>query len=180
RYTLSASGNKTIYNTAAIDLNRESNFIFSKKVPLNIDTLSIENHQTHTWNLMLCIVFPVKSWEVECRFDVLGFSSGSRKQATLQYGEEGEAIRKGSVIPAPRNLLLLGDNNRGTLNATLGVKHKLKHSWFGEFGLQYLRNEYQFDRPVQYKNSIGQSIFTDRYRAVTLGAMIGLVYSLKK
>lgn len=178
--TNSAIGfNNLEYETAQIDLRRESNFIFSPKVHEQIDTLTLESVQSNSINAMLNIAYQKNKLGIELSLDLVGFSFGAQQNATLVYGEQSEANRKVNATPAPRNALLFGDNNIGMLQSSLCVQYQIKKSWKLLIGASKIRTEYIIDNPVIYTSSTGMVVNTDRYMQNSLTFLLGTRYTIK-
>ncbi len=176
RFTGSLGNKNPHYETAQIDLRRESNFIFSQQVAAHIDTLQLQQTQTNTLNAMLSLRYSRKKYDVALDMDIAGFGFGPTQEATLFFGEQSEASRLVLAKPAPRNLLLLGDNNVGNLHSTLSVNYHYRTQWDLCLGISQLRCEYRIDKPVLYTASTGIIINTDRYRQTAVGILLGTRY----
>ncbi|MBK7761826.1 MAG: hypothetical protein IPI46_00445 [Bacteroidetes bacterium] len=172
-------GDNLNYESAQIDVRRESNFIFSQKVDAQIDTLQPEAIQSNAINAMLSIGYQKNKWGVELGLDIAGFSFGAQQNAVLVYGENSEANRKVVAKPAPRNALLFGDNNIGMLQTSLSLNYQIKKKLKLMIGASQIRTEYIIDNPVSYTPSSELLINTDRYMQNSLSFVLGVRYTLK-
>lgn len=171
--------NNLDYETAQIDLRRESNFIFSPKVHAQIDTLNLESTQSNSINALLNIAYQKNKFGIELGLDLAGFSFGAEQNATLFYGEHSEAYRNVKAKPAPRNALLFGDNNIGMLQSSLCVQYQLKKNLKLLVGASKIRTEYIIDNPVIYTTSTRMLVNTDRYMKNSYTFLIGTRYTIK-
>jgi len=178
RYSASLGSDKLEYITAAARLTSEQTgpgVFFADQVPENIDTLSLNNTRIHALNFLLALRYDLdEKFAVEFNIDVAGLSFGKKKTATLIY-DDGK-VHTSNAYPTAGNLLLVSDNDIGTLNSEfmLSYLHK-KHLRF-KIGPVFMFNEYDVVSPVEYINNTGKFIDATRYRNKSLQLGIGVNY----
>lgn len=153
---------------------------FAENIPNNIDTVSLNGTQINAFNVQLLLNYHVyKKWSVEFNIDLLGFSLGGSKNAVLQYGDNTKQVATSTAYPTLGNVLLISDNDLGSLNSELKIFYALNKKVKLNGGLSFLFNEYTLDKPVSYINSLGTTINVDRYRTKALMFGVGINYLLK-
>ncbi|CAN5333027.1 hypothetical protein BH09BAC3_BH09BAC3_29190 [soil metagenome] len=78
--------------------------------------------------------------------DALGFTLGSKKNGTYLNGTQGGAT---TASPTSFNLLLVGDNDRGTLNSEFYARYFITEKFAIKVAYQYLFTEYTTDTKIQ-------------------------------
>lgn len=183
RLTSSLGNKNLLYQTAPAILTSGKTgpgVFFSPQIPANIDTLSVKSTQVNALNLYLALRYDfAKKWGVEFNIDMIGISFGGNKDVTLTYGEKSNATRNTSAKPTLLNALLVSDNDLGSLNSEFMISYQYNKKLKLKAGAVFLFNEYTIEKPVLYTNSLGTVVSTDRYRAKSLQAGIGLNYQLK-
>ena len=146
--------------------------IFDNTIDANIDSLLVKSPQVNTINL--CINFDYafsQKLMVGLNIDAIGFSFGGKRQANYINGASGK-ITEGS--PTAFNLLLVSDNDLGSLNSELYFKYFFSEKWGVKAGAQFLFTEYTTTTKVQtYPEE------NDRFRNKSLMFSLGVSYKLK-
>ncbi len=120
---------------------------FGEPIKANIDSLLIASVQIFSINAMLNFGYHItKDLTVGFNIDAIGFSFGGRNKGTYVNGTTVESVISN---PTPFNLLLLGDNDRGTLNSEFYARYRLNDRWSVKAGLQHLFTEYTTETQVQ-------------------------------
>ena len=154
-------GSKINFTTAPADLTADDK---------NVDTLLAPSPSLSSLNLTINLGYKIsEKLEVGFNIDAIGISFGPT--GTLTYIRNG----KSTVTPASPtspNILLVGDNDKGSLNSQLFVRYKL----FDHLGLkvayQYLFNELTTTTKIQTIPSAN-----DRFRAKSGMIYVGLNYN---
>ncbi len=150
---------------------------FADQIPENIDTLSISNTQSNALNLYLALRYDFHpKFGAEFNIDLAGASFGPRQDAVLSYNNK---IQNTNAYPTAGNVLLVSDNDIGTLNSEFMVYYKYKNRLRFKVGAVFLFNEYTISSPVSYVNVVGKTIETDRYRNKSFQIGVGVNYALK-
>lgn len=153
---------------------------FADQIEKNIDTLSLGGTQVNSLNLYLALRYDfAKKWGVEFNIDMAGVSIGASKNAVLQYGDQTHSTRATTAKPSAGNLLLVSDNDLGSLNSELMVSYKIKHNLKLKVGVVFLFNEYKLDNPVTYTNSLGTKVDAETYRTKMYMFGVGVNYIFK-
>ncbi|MFZ6012893.1 MAG: hypothetical protein ACOYXT_21285 [Bacteroidota bacterium] len=167
-------GKNQYYVTAPARLTSGSTgpgVLFKENIEANMDSFLIQSAQVNSLNLLVTIGYNV-SEKLMLRFniDVVGFSFGKGITGNYINGSQG-AMEQGS--PTSFNLLLISDNDKGTLNSELFARYLLNDKWGLKAGLQFLFTEYTTDSEVQ---QIPEA--NDRFRNKSLMFSAGVSYKL--
>lgn len=167
-------GANIYYITAPAELTSGSTgpfVIFKENIEENIDSLLIKSPFVNSVNLMVNIDYRVAPKVVlGFNIDFIGFSFGGNREANFISGVTGK-ITKAS--PTPFNILLISDNDRGSLNSEVYVKYFFKEKWAAQVGAQFLFTEYTTETPVQvYPEE------NDRFRNKSLLFSLGVSHKL--
>lgn len=143
-------GSSQYYRTAPARLTSGSTgplVLFKEDIPENIDTLRVQSPQVNSLNLAISFRYALSArFQIGFNIDAIGFSFGSNKQGVyLNY--PASIVTKGS--PASFNLLLISDNDRGSLNSELYARYRLSERWALKAGAQFHFTEYITDTEVQ-------------------------------
>jgi hypothetical protein len=153
---------------------------FASNIPENIDTLILDGTQVNSINAYVLLNYKFhKKWRAEFNIDLAGLSIGGRKNGILYYGESTPAAKFTTTAqPTTGNLLLISDNDLGSLNSELKVFYSLKKRVSVSAGFTFLFNEYTIDNRVNYTNSLGNNIAVDRFRNKSLLFGLGVNITL--
>jgi hypothetical protein len=167
-------GANIYYITAPAELTSGSTgplVIFKENIDENIDSLLVKSPFINSLNVMVNIDYRL-SQKILVGFDIdfIGFSFGGKRDANFISGVTGGITEAG---PTPFNILLISDNDRGSLNSELYVKYFYKEKWAAKIGAQFLFTEYTTETPVQvYPEE------NDRFRNKSLLFSLGMTYKL--
>jgi hypothetical protein len=143
--------------------------IFKEDIEDNIDDLTLSNSQVTSINLAFYLLYQFSdSWSVGTNIDVIGGSFGATKAAKYNPKSNDEDYPDTvSARPSPFNLLLISDNDIGSLNSEFFVKKKLKDGWSLKFGANFAFTEYTTTQKLRNNN--------DRFRHKSLLPTIGFI-----
>lgn len=171
-------GSNLYFRTAPAKLTSgktDPTVLFSNDIDQNIDSVLFPKAQTNFLNLNLNIGYNLsKKFYVGFTIDAIGFSFG-KKQSGIYYGNNFATGVAVTAKPTPFNVLLISDNDRGSLNSELFVKYKWNDSWGVKLGFQFLFAEYTTDTEVQTTPGGDKN---DRFRKKMSGVGIGVTYNL--
>jgi len=145
--------------------------IFKENIEANIDTFLIKSPQVNLLNIFINLRYNFnEKFQVGFNIDAIGFSFGGSKQGTYINGAQGST---GSAKPSSFNVLLISDNDRGSLNSELYGKYYFNEKWGIKLGAQFLFTEYTTDTEVQQFPEPN-----DRFRNKPLLVALGIAYKL--
>ncbi len=144
--------------------------LFADDIPANIDSFFVGNPQINALNISLNSEYLItKKISVGFNIDLIGFSFGASKTGT--YINNGKTSLVGAK-PTSLNVLLVSDNDKGSLNSEIFARYKLNSKWSLRGGAAFLFNEYTTNTAVQQLNGISN----DRFRIKSLNVMVGVSY----
>jgi len=171
-------GSNLYFRTAPAKLTSgktDPTVLFRSDIDQNIDSVLFPKAQSNFLNLNLNIGYNLsKKFYLGFTIDAIGFSFG-KKQNGVYYGNNFATGVPVLAKPTAFNLLLISDNDRGSLNSELFVRYKWNDSWGVKLGFQFLFAEYTTDKEVQTTPSGDKN---DRFRKKMPGAGIGVTYNL--
>lgn len=141
--------------------------IFKENIPENIDSLLVKSPQVNALNLMINLDYQIsRKITVGFNIDAIGFSFGGSKQANFMSEATGMNT---TADPTPFNVLLISDNDQGTLNSELYLTYSLSDAWAIKTSAQFLFTEYTTITKVQaYPEE------NDRFRNKSLMFSVGI------
>ena len=147
--------------------------IFKENIQENLDSLLLSSPQVNALNLMLNLHYSV-SGKVSLGFniDLIGFSFGSSQRGNYINGNQGKNIK---AEPTHFNILLISDNDRGTLNSEFYSRYGINEKWSAKLFGQFLFTEYTTSEVVQQFPTAN-----DRFRNKSLLAGLGVIYNINK
>jgi len=169
-------GKKVDFITAPAKLTSGSTglgVIFTENKLENFDTLSLAKYAVNTLNLSIHLNYKFHpKWDVEFNIDALGFSFG--KQQTADYLSSKRLSSpnqdtKQKVKPTSFNLLLVSDNDLGSLNSEILLHYWFKPKWTLKLGASFVFAEYTSENKLFLDNN--------RFRNKALMGMFGITYS---
>ncbi|MBL0183950.1 MAG: hypothetical protein IPP96_17380 [Chitinophagaceae bacterium] len=150
--------------------------LFSDDIDANIDSVLFPKAQVNSFNISLNFGYNFsKKFSAGLNIDAVGFSFGGKQSGTY-YGNNFATGVPVSAKPTVFNLLLISDNDKGSLNSELFGKYKWNNSWGVKLGIQFYFAEYKTDTKVQ---TTPGGDMNDRFRKKMLGAGIGVTYNFK-
>lgn len=136
----------------------------------NIDTLLGPTPKIYSLNLLINLGYRVsEKLQVGFSIDALGVSFGPTGTPTYIRNDQSRTV---SAKPTSPNILLVGDNDRGSLNSHFYIKYRIGQHIGIKIAYQYLFNELKTSSEVQ---TIPQK--NDRFRYKSSSAFVGLNYT---
>jgi long-subunit fatty acid transport protein len=136
----------------------------------NVDTLLAPSPSLNSLNLTINLGYKIsEKFDVGFNIDAIGISFGPT--GTPSYIRNGKSIAS-SASPTSPNILLVGDNDKGSLNSHLFVRYKLSDHLGLKVAYQYLFNELTTTTKIQTIPSAN-----DRFRAKSTMVYVGLNYN---
>lgn len=144
--------------------------LFAENIPPNIDSFFVGKSQINSLNLSFNSEYQFSSiWSAGFNIDLIGFSFGTQKTGIYSHYGSSSLVQ---AKPTAFNLLLISDNDLGSLNSELFVRYKVDKKWSVRAGTSFLFNEYKTNTKVQVQNGIEN----DRFRHKSLYGLIALSY----
>jgi Outer membrane protein beta-barrel domain len=160
RFTSFFGGNVN-FTTAPADLTSDDK---------NIDTLLAPSPSLNSLNLMISLGYKIsEKLDVGFNIDAIGVSFGPT--GTPSYIRNGKSVAS-SASPTTPNILLVGDNDKGSLNSHLFVRYKLSDHLGIKLAYQFLFNELTTTTKIQTIPSAN-----DRFRAKSTMIYVGVNYN---
>jgi hypothetical protein len=154
-------GSNVNFTTAPADLTADDK---------NVDTLLAPSPGVNSLNLMISLGYKIsEKFDVGFNIDAVGISFGPT--GTPSYIINGKSVAS-SASPTSTNILLVGDNDKGSLNSHLFVRYKLSDHLGLKVAYQFLFNELTTTTKIQTIPSAN-----DRFRAKSTMVYVGLNYN---
>lgn len=143
-------GSNQYYRTAPAKLTSGSTgpgVIFKEDIEENIDTVLMKSPQVNSLNVLINLRYRFSDkFHVGFNIDAIGFSFGGNKQGTyLNYPQGNTTEGK----PTSFNILLISDNDRGSLNSEFYARYYFNEKWGVKAGAQFHFTEYTTETEVQ-------------------------------
>lgn len=146
--------------------------LFSEDLSQNIDTVLFKTSQVNALNLSINFEYQLyKELRLGFNIDAIGISLGGNKNGSY-LGNNGIGAAT-SAKPTFFNLLLVSDNDLGTLNSELFAAYQYNKKWSAKLGFQFLFAEYTTKTKVQTTPDFQQN---DRFRNKSAAISLGLIY----
>lgn len=150
--------------------------LFKKPIEQNMDSVQFSSAQIYALNFLVHI-----GWAFSDKFaagfniDVTGASFGGTQSGTYINGNApgGPAAVAVSGSPTGFNLLLIGENDIGSLNSEFFVTYALNPDWSIKAGIQHIFMEYTTTTKVQQLPEPN-----DRFRITPTVFCAGVVYRI--
>lgn len=173
RFTSFYASNQ-FYTTAPAELAKGKigpAVLFTKKIPENIDSLSIASAQHNFLNVFILLQYTFfDKLDIGFNIDVIGFGFGGNKNATYINQNFGQNTAS-NVSVSNFNLLLIDVNDRGSLNSELFVRYWITKKWAAKLAVNHVFTEVTSSLPVQ---TLPQS--NDRFRLVSDFISVGVTF----
>ncbi len=148
--------------------------VVSAQRPENWDTLTVQSPWTNSLNLTANFAYNLSpKWSLGFNIDLIGVSFGRNSNA--EFLQNGINTTESSTKPTVFNILLTGDNDRGSLNSEYFLKYQIHKRWAIKGVYQFLFTEYTTENIRQILPD-GTSVNRFRNKASNLG--IGVSYKL--
>ena len=174
RFT-SIFGNNVYYKTAPAKLTSGKTgpgVLFADDILQNIDSVKFNKTQFNALNISVNFAYNINNkFTAGFNIDAIGFSFGGKQNGTY-YPNSGITTAT-SAKPTSFNLLLVSDNDLGTLNSELYGAYKINNKWGAKLGFQFLFTEYTTATAIQ---TTPDGKKNDRFRNKMSGISIGTTY----
>jgi long-subunit fatty acid transport protein len=132
----------------------------------SVDSLLLQNPQLNALNVSLHLGYRLlPKLHVGFNIDAFGFTFGAQQSGTYFSGNAGQAV---NAKPTSFNALLIGNNDRGTLNSEFFARYFFNEKWGVKVAFQYLFTEYTTDSQVQQAPETNDR-FRYKARMVSIG-----------
>jgi hypothetical protein len=169
-------GNNQYYTTAPAKLTSGKTgpgVLFADDKPQNIDSVLFKKTQTNALNISVNFDYSInRKINIGFNIDAIGFTLGGNQSGNY-FTNSGSGIST-LAKPTSFNLLLVSDNDKGSLNSELYATYVIEKKWAAKIAFQYLFTEYTTATKIQTTPD-GQT--NDRFRAKAKGIAIGVLYS---
>lgn len=172
----SSFGRTTDFITAPAELTRGKTgvgVLFTEVIPENLDTISFDKYVVNSLNLAIHLNYQINpKWMLEFNIDALGFSFGPEQVAKYNSSKRLESPNQEinqKAKPTSFNVLLVSDNDIGSLNSEILLKYWFSPKWALKAGASYSFTEYTTSNNLYANN--------DRFRITSMQGMIGISYS---
>lgn len=143
--------------------------IFKENIIANMDSFRVSKSQLNALNLLVVLGYSISDrWRVNFNIDAIGVSFGKEKSGTYINGATSSTV---TASPTAFNLLLVSDNDLGSLNSELVARYVSDKRWGIKAGLQFLFTEYTTTSKIQ---QVPQP--NDRFRRKSLMPCVGISY----
>lgn len=142
--------------------------IFLSDKKKNIDELRLSSTQVTSINTVFQIFFDwTEKWGAGTNIDVFGASFGKKQRGRYNpKSDDASFPDEVSARPTPFNLLLVSENDRGSLNSEFYVRRNLGNNWGLKIAANFAFTEYTTTKKLRKNN--------DRFRHKSLLPSIGL------
>jgi hypothetical protein len=168
-------GRKNYYITAPAKLTSGKtgpSVFFAEQILPNIDSIYLNKSQVNALNITVNFGYKINDkFSVGFDIDAIGFSFGG-KQSTTYFGNGG-SVAGTNAKPTGFNILLVSDNDRGSLNSEFFGQYNINKKWSAKLGFQFLFTEYTTDTKVQ-TTPTGEK--NDRFRNKSGEISLGATY----
>jgi hypothetical protein len=159
--------------TAPAELTSESTsptIIFKNNITKNIDSLIVKTAFAHSLNAAVNFDYRLhKKIHIGFNIDLFGFSLGNTSAGNYINGVQGKNT---TATPSGFNLLLVSDNDVGSLNSEFYGTYSINHKWGVKLAAQFLFVEYTTAIKVQTMPKEN-----DRFRYKSFLPSIGITYT---
>jgi len=175
RFTSYFSSDK-YYRTAPAKLTSGKSgpaVFFADDIVQNLDSVFFPKAQVNSLNISLNFGYNfTPKFSLGFNIDAIGFSFGGSKNGTHI---NGNTTKPTTAKPTAFNLLLVSDNDLGSLNSELFAKYQFNKKWGAKLGFEFLFTEYKTATEVQTTPD-GQK--NDRFRNKVSALALGISYQL--
>jgi hypothetical protein len=168
-------GRRNYYITAPAKLTSGKTgpgVFFADQIIPNIDSVYFVKSQVNALNITVNFGYKINDkFSVGFDIDAIGFSFGGSQAGT--YFGNGGTVAAANAKPTGFNLLLVSDNDLGTLNSEFFGQYNFNKKWSGKIGFQFLFTEYTTTNKIQTTPSGDKN---DRFRNKSGQISIGATY----
>lgn len=167
------SGRNLYFLTAPAKLTSKQTgpqVLFTEIFEENIDSLFISKSQSNSVNISINLQYTFKSkFDVGFNIDAVGFTFGAKTVGDYIAYQSPDNNTKQAASPTKLNLLLISDNDIGSLNSELYFRYWFNEKWAIKTGASFAFTEYTTDNKLRLDN--------DRWRNKALMGMVGISFS---
>jgi hypothetical protein len=179
RWTTFYGTKKEFVTAGPASLTRTSSFpflvVFSGIREENLDTLTVQRPLIHAVNLSINLGYNfTPRWYAGINIDLIGASFG--RESSAVFASRGGNQTEPAAKPTGFNLLLTGDNDRGSLNSELFLRYRVGKRWSAKLLYQFFFAEYTTQNLVQVAPD-GTEVDRFRNKANLIG--LGFVYHVR-
>jgi hypothetical protein len=172
RFTYFGAKNKDLITAPATLTTGEKGpqVLFKENIEANLDTLHLNKVGVGYLNIPIHLQYSFSpKFELGFNIDVIGVSFGGKQNGTF-YASDSKSLNKSSqsAKPSTLNLLLVSDNDLGSLNSELYARYWLNDKIGLRAGLSFQFAEYTSDKKLTLDN--------DRFRTKNLLPMLAVSY----
>lgn len=172
RFTYFAKGRTDLITAPASLTSGEKGpqVLFKENILSNLDTLHVAKVGVGYLNIPIHLQYSFsQKFEVGFNIDAIGISFGSKQSGTF-YASDSRSLNKSTQTSKPTtfNLLLVSDNDLGSLNSELYARYWVNDKIGIRAGLSFQFIEYTTDKVLTFEN--------DRFRTKNLLPMIAISY----
>jgi hypothetical protein len=171
RYTGYAGSNLNYTTAPALLTSKQEGpqVLFSETFEENIDTVSLGSAQVNALNIVIHLNYSIMpKLDIGFNIDAVGFSFGAAQTGTFTSSLQPNNNLKPKASPTPYNVLLVSDNDIGSLNSEIFLRYWLHKKWALKAGAMFLFTEYKTENKLIFDN--------DRFRNKTLLVMLGVSF----
>jgi len=150
--------------------------LFKDKITANMDSVQIANANAYSINILVHLGYSfTDKLKVGFNIDVIGFSFGSSVNGVYINGNDpANSNQPVSAAPSGFNLLLVGENDLGSLNSEFFVTYAINDKWALKAGAQHIFMEYTTTTAIQQFPEPN-----DRFRITPTVVCAGVVYTIR-
>lgn len=146
--------------------------LFTKAIPENIDYVSINNPTMAFLNTYIILQYTFfEKLDFGFNIDVIGFGFGLKNNGNYSTDKESMVGLPTNASQSNFNLLLIGENDFGSLNSELFVRYWFSKKWAAKLAVSHLFTEIKTETPVQKT-----PIENDRFRLVPNLISVGVTF----
>jgi hypothetical protein len=145
---------------------------FADDIVVNIDSVLLKKAQLNALNVSVNFTYNIyKKITLGFNIDAIGFTFGGKQNGSyLANNGAGSAT---TARPTSFNLLLISDNDLGSLNSEFYGQYQINNKWGVKAGFQFLFTEYTTATKIQTTPD-GQK--NDRFRFKSTALSIGVTH----
>ena len=146
--------------------------LFVENVLSNIDTLKLTKTQTNALNLDIHLQYSFRKLDIGFNIDAIGATFGGEQNGAFVAKSTGSRFdgTQQNAKPTVFNLLLVSDNDLGSLNSELYGRYWLKENIGLRIGASFQFTEYTTSQKLTFENN--------RFRNKALMPFIGISFKL--
>lgn len=146
--------------------------LFVENVLSNLDTLKLSRAQTNALNLVIHLEYSFRKIDVGFNIDAIGASFGAQQTGTFLAKSTDSRLSgtQQTAKPTVFNLLLVSDNDLGSLNSELYARYWFSNKAGIRLGASFQFTEYTASQKLTFEN--------DRFRNKILMPFVALSFKL--